>query len=74
MNSFGQDRQEAIHDLVPLFGIDLLGQIHRPFTPAKRTVTCLRSPSRAATKVPVSSSDSTTSSILKEQDLLPYIL
>src|SRR5262249_7848229 len=30
MNSLGEDREEAIHDLVPFLGIDLLGEIHRP--------------------------------------------
>jgi hypothetical protein len=29
VNPVGEDREEAIHDLVPLFGIDLLGEIHR---------------------------------------------
>jgi hypothetical protein len=29
MNSVRQDRKEAVHDLVPVFGIDLLGEIHR---------------------------------------------
>src|SRR5262245_7934197 len=29
MNALGEDREEAIHDRVPLFGIDLLGEIHR---------------------------------------------
>jgi hypothetical protein len=28
VNSLGQDREEAVHDLVPLFSIDLLSQIH----------------------------------------------
>jgi hypothetical protein len=30
MEAFGEDREEAIHDLVPLLGINLLGEIHRP--------------------------------------------
>ena len=29
VNAVGEDREEAIHDLVPLFGIDLLGELHR---------------------------------------------
>src|SRR5262245_61824015 len=29
VDSLGQDREEAIHDPVPLFGIYLLGEIHR---------------------------------------------
>src|SRR5262245_27484249 len=29
VDSFGEDREEAIHDLVPLLGIYLLGEIHR---------------------------------------------
>jgi hypothetical protein len=29
MHSFREDREETVHDLVPLFGIYLLGQIHR---------------------------------------------
>src|SRR5262249_25005105 len=31
MNAFGEDREEAIHDLMPVLGIDLLDQIHRAF-------------------------------------------
>jgi hypothetical protein len=30
VNSLGEDREEAIHDLVPLLGIDSLREIHRP--------------------------------------------
>jgi hypothetical protein len=30
VDSIGQDREEAIHDLVPFLGIDLLGEVHRP--------------------------------------------
>ena len=30
MNSFREDREEAIHDLVPLFRIHLFGEVHRP--------------------------------------------
>ena len=30
MNALGQDREEAVHDFVPLFGIYLLGKVHRP--------------------------------------------
>jgi hypothetical protein len=29
MDSLGEDREEAIHDLVPFFGVYLLSQIHR---------------------------------------------
>ena len=29
MDAVGEDREEAVEDLVPLFGIELLGQIHR---------------------------------------------
>ena len=29
MNAPGEDREEAIHDFVPLFGVHLLGQVHR---------------------------------------------
>jgi hypothetical protein len=27
-HSLGEDREEAIHDFVTLFGIDLLGKVH----------------------------------------------
>ena len=29
VNALGKDLEEAIHDLVPLLGIDLLGELHR---------------------------------------------
>ena len=29
VNALGEDREEAIHDPVPLLGIDLLGELHR---------------------------------------------
>jgi hypothetical protein len=29
MNAFRKDREEAIHDLVPFFGVDLFGEVHR---------------------------------------------
>src|SRR5262249_3155176 len=29
VNTLGEDREEAIHDFVPLLGIDLLGEINR---------------------------------------------
>ena len=29
VNALGEDREETIHDLVPLFGVELLGKIHR---------------------------------------------
>ena len=29
VHAVGEDREEAVHDLVPLFGIDLLGELHR---------------------------------------------
>jgi hypothetical protein len=47
MHALGQDLEEAIQDAVPDLGIDLFGQLHRPFTSPNRTVTCLRSPSSA---------------------------
>src|SRR5207342_603577 len=28
MNALGEDPEEPIHDLVPFFGIDLLGEVH----------------------------------------------
>jgi hypothetical protein len=31
VNAIREDREEAIHDLVPLLGIELLGQVHRAF-------------------------------------------
>ena len=30
MDAVGEDREEAIHDPMPLLGVDLLGEIHRP--------------------------------------------
>ena len=30
VHAVGQNLEEAVEDLVPLFGIELLGQIHRP--------------------------------------------
>ena len=30
MDALGEAREEAIHDLVPVFGIDCGGQLHRP--------------------------------------------
>ena len=30
VHALGEDREEAVEDLVPLLGIDLLGQLHRP--------------------------------------------
>ncbi len=30
VNAVGEDREEPIHDLVPLLGIYLLGELHRP--------------------------------------------
>jgi hypothetical protein len=35
VNALGEDREEAVHDLVPLFGIELLGQVHRSFHVSK---------------------------------------
>jgi hypothetical protein len=29
MNPFGEDREKAIHDPVPILGVDLLGEVHR---------------------------------------------
>jgi len=31
VHAVGEDLEEAVEDLVPLFGIDLLGQLHRAF-------------------------------------------
>jgi hypothetical protein len=30
MHALSEDLEEAVHDLVPLFGVDLLGEVHRP--------------------------------------------
>ena len=30
VHALGEDREETIHDPVPLLGIELLGEIHRP--------------------------------------------
>jgi hypothetical protein len=49
MNAVGEDLEEAIE--VPFLGVELLGEIHRPFTSAKSTVTCFRSPSSALREV-----------------------
>ena len=44
VHGVGEDREEALHDLAPLLGVLLLGQVHRALTSANSTVTCLRSP------------------------------
>src|SRR5215470_2183335 len=31
VDPIGEDSEEAVHDLVPLFSVDLLGEIHRAF-------------------------------------------
>jgi hypothetical protein len=53
VHAVGEYLEEAVQDLMPLFGIDLLGRSIEPFTSAKRTVTCLRSPSRAERAVKI---------------------
>ena len=30
VHAVGEDREEALHDPVPVFGVDRLGEIHRP--------------------------------------------
>ena len=42
----GEDGEEAVEDRVPLFRIELLGQLQDSFTSANNIVTCLRSPLR----------------------------
>src|SRR5262249_45843486 len=31
VNPVGEDLEEAVHDPIPLLGIDLLAEVHRPF-------------------------------------------
>jgi hypothetical protein len=47
VHAVGEDLEESIEDAVPLLGVDRFGELQELFTSANRTVTCLRSPSRA---------------------------
>jgi len=49
VHALGEELEEAVEDAVPLLGIELLGEVHRALHIGETgTVTCLRSPSRAA--------------------------